>query len=176
MDFDYSPKTKDLQQRLLKFMEENIYPAEKDYAEEMLANTAADWAVAPTLAVGCVALGRTFTRPATRLRDSATLLDWGAHTVDLCQWANGADGGAPTRYDLDPDGNTVEFLQAEGIMCVGQSLGGDRARRVRYWPFTGRAAQILLAPSQGEVFASERKRLSTPAAAPAVTSGELELF
>ena len=41
MDFDYSPKTKDLQQRLLKFMEENIYPAEKDYAEEMLANTAA---------------------------------------------------------------------------------------------------------------------------------------
>lgn len=41
MDFDYSPKTKDLQQRLLKFMEENIYPAEKDYADEMLANTAA---------------------------------------------------------------------------------------------------------------------------------------
>ncbi len=39
----------------------------------VLANTAADWAVAPTLAVGCVALGRTFTRPATRLRDSATL-------------------------------------------------------------------------------------------------------
>ena len=41
MDFDYSPKTKDLQQRLLKFMDEHIYPAEKEYAEEMQANTAA---------------------------------------------------------------------------------------------------------------------------------------
>ena len=41
MDFDYSPKTKDLQQRLLKFMDENIYPAEKEYSDELLANTAA---------------------------------------------------------------------------------------------------------------------------------------
>ena len=41
MDFDYSPKTKDLQQRLLKFMDDYIYPAEKEYAEEMQANTAA---------------------------------------------------------------------------------------------------------------------------------------
>ena len=41
MDFDYSPKTKDLQARLLKFMDEHIYPSEKAYAEEMTANTAA---------------------------------------------------------------------------------------------------------------------------------------
>ena len=41
MDFDYSPKTKDLQQRLLKFMDDYIYPAEKEYADEMQANTAA---------------------------------------------------------------------------------------------------------------------------------------
>ena len=41
MDFDYSPKTKDLQARLLKFMDEHIYPSEKAYKEEMEANTAA---------------------------------------------------------------------------------------------------------------------------------------
>ena len=41
MDFDYSPKTKDLQARLLKFMDEHIYPAESAYAAEMAANTAA---------------------------------------------------------------------------------------------------------------------------------------
>ena len=41
MDFEYSPKTKDLQARLLKFMDEHIYPGEKDYAAEMEANTAA---------------------------------------------------------------------------------------------------------------------------------------
>jgi acyl-CoA dehydrogenase len=28
MDFDYSPKTKELRERLLKFMDEHIYPAE----------------------------------------------------------------------------------------------------------------------------------------------------
>jgi len=41
MDFDYSPKTKDLQARLLKFMDEHIYPAEPAYAAELAANTAA---------------------------------------------------------------------------------------------------------------------------------------
>ena len=41
MDFEYSPKTKDLQERLLKFMDEHIYPAEQDYSDELAANTAA---------------------------------------------------------------------------------------------------------------------------------------
>lgn len=41
MDFDYSPKTKDLQARLLKFMDDHVYPSEKAYADELAANTAA---------------------------------------------------------------------------------------------------------------------------------------
>ncbi len=41
MDFDYSPKTKELQARLIQFMDDHIYPAEKAYAEEMAAKTAA---------------------------------------------------------------------------------------------------------------------------------------
>ena len=41
MDFDYSPKTKELQARLLRFMDDYIYPAEGAYHAEIAANTAA---------------------------------------------------------------------------------------------------------------------------------------
>ena len=39
MDFDYSPKTKELQARLLRFMDEHIYPNEAEYWRELQANT-----------------------------------------------------------------------------------------------------------------------------------------
>ena len=41
MDFDYSPRTKDFQARLLKFMDAHIYPNEHAFHEELEANTAA---------------------------------------------------------------------------------------------------------------------------------------
>jgi len=41
MDFDYSPKTKELQAKLLKFMDDYIYPAEGAHHAEVEANTAA---------------------------------------------------------------------------------------------------------------------------------------
>ena len=41
MDFDYSPKTKELQTRLQAFMREHVYPAEGAYHAEIEANTAA---------------------------------------------------------------------------------------------------------------------------------------
>ena len=41
MDFDYSPKTKQLQAKLLQFMDDHIYPAEAAYAAELAANTEA---------------------------------------------------------------------------------------------------------------------------------------
>jgi acyl-CoA dehydrogenase len=41
MDFDYSPRTKDFQARLLKFMDEYIYPNEHAFHAEIEANTAA---------------------------------------------------------------------------------------------------------------------------------------
>lgn len=42
----------------------------------------------------------------------------------------------------------LEFLRNEGIDCTGQSLGGTRARRVEFWPETGRARQKLLGEAQ----------------------------
>jgi acyl-CoA dehydrogenase len=51
MDFEYSPKTKELQAKLLKFMDDYIYPAEKDYEAEMEANTKAGkrWSALQTI-------------------------------------------------------------------------------------------------------------------------------
>lgn len=38
----------------------------------------------------------------------------------------------------------LRFLETESIACVGKSLGGTMARRIRYWPTTGRAQQMFL--------------------------------
>jgi len=38
-----------------------------------------------------------------------------------------------------------DFLRREGIACVAQSLGGTSARRVEFWPETGRARQRMVA-------------------------------
>lgn len=51
MDFDYSPKTKELQAKLLQFMDDHIYPNEATYAAELQANTAAGkrWSALKTI-------------------------------------------------------------------------------------------------------------------------------
>nr|WP_230975621.1 chemotaxis protein CheD [Acetobacter garciniae] len=38
----------------------------------------------------------------------------------------------------------LQYLSDEGIRCISQSLGGSQARRVRFWPTTGRAQQNLV--------------------------------
>lgn len=42
----------------------------------------------------------------------------------------------------------MAFLRGEGIRLRAQSLGGTQARRVRFWPTTGRAQQLLLVDTQ----------------------------
>ena len=41
MDFSYSPRTQELQQRVSHFMAEHVYPSEARYHAELEANTAA---------------------------------------------------------------------------------------------------------------------------------------
>ena len=59
----------------------------------------------------------------------------------------------------------LEFLRREGIECAGQSLGGTQARRVEFWPDSGRARQKLLGEAQ----------IFEPVKAPEVYS-DVELF
>jgi predicted dehydrogenase len=49
------------------------------------------------------------------------LLDWGCHTVDLCQWAVGMDGSGPVEFE--PDGQTIHAKYANGVRLV-MRLGG----------------------------------------------------
>jgi predicted dehydrogenase len=44
------------------------------------------------------------------------LLDWGAHTVDLCQWANKADDAMPVEYE--PSATNVTARYANGVKLV----------------------------------------------------------
>ena len=60
-----------------------------------------------------------------------------------------------------------EFLANEGITCVGESTGGDVARRIEFWPSTGRARQKFV----------DSKRVEKPVAPAAPDPGnDVELF
>lgn len=57
----------------------------------------------------------------------ARLLDWGAHTVDLCQWANQADLTMPVTYD--PSETGITCMYKNGVKLVLDFLAtpfGDR--------------------------------------------------
>lgn len=62
-----------------------------------------------------------------------------------------------------------QFLSREGIPNLGESLGGNKARRVRFWPVTGKAQQMFLSDVPDPVKAA-------PAPAPAKEAGDVSLF
>jgi predicted dehydrogenase len=52
------------------------------------------------------------------------ILEWGSHTVDLCQQAVDADGTAPVEYEAD--GGTIRAVYANGVKLVMRLAGfGD---------------------------------------------------
>lgn len=57
----------------------------------------------------------------------ARLLDWGAHTVDLCQWANQADDTMPIKYVPGTKGITAYY--ANGVKLVLDFLETPFAER-----------------------------------------------
>ena len=57
----------------------------------------------------------------------AKLLDWGAHTVDLCQWANQADDTMPVEYTPEPNRITAKY--ANGVTLVLDFLATPFAQR-----------------------------------------------
>jgi chemotaxis protein CheD len=63
------------------------------------------------------------------------------------------------------------FLQAEGIALMGGSLLGDQARRIQFWPVSGRVRQMALVEPARQLLEAERAK-----PAPAAADGELELF
>jgi len=51
----------------------------------------------------------------------AGLPEWGAHTVDLCQWAAGMDGTTPVEFEAD--GSTINARYANGVKLVMRLAG-----------------------------------------------------
>jgi predicted dehydrogenase len=79
------------------------------------------------------------------------ILEWGSHTVDLCQWAAGKDNAAPVRYVPNADG--VECFYEDGLKLVMRSEGwmGMGTCSVRYegedgWIETGDSGNFILNP------------------------------
>lgn len=61
----------------------------------------------------------------------------------------------------------TDFLRQEGIPVIGGSTGGETARRIRYWPATGKAQQRIMGQSEAHVFARELSIAATPVTTPA---------
>jgi chemotaxis protein CheD len=84
-------------------------------------------------------------------------------------------GGAATMQGLTDVGAlnarfAEHFLRYEGTSYAGGSLGGDRGRRIQFWPTSGRARQVALRKNEA-IIASPVATL--PSKAP---SGDVELF
>lgn len=88
----------------------------------------------------------------------ANLMDWGAHTVDLCQWANAADDTTPIEYEPTPDKIVARY--ANGVTLelnygrrIPQQGGADLGTcSVRYegdagWVETGDSGEIDVYPA-----------------------------
>ncbi len=64
------------------------------------------------------------------------------------------------------------FLATEDIHCISESLGGKNARRINFWPYTGRVQQLFIPIA--EVPQVEEEDKSEPEAPPA--GNDVELF
>ena len=104
----------------------------------------------------------------------AKLLDWGAHTVDLCQWANRADDTLPIEYE--PHDDKIVCRYENGVKLILDFLPepfGDRSPHyitrlgtcpVRFvgdegWVETGDSGEIVVEPKslQKELPAQEKR-------------------
>jgi len=87
-------------------------------------------------------------------------------------------GGRMSAGLVDIGGKNVafvrQFLVDEGIPIVSESLGGLQARRIHFWPATGRAKQQLVVDPT--VAARERALAQRAERAEREAGGELELF
>ena len=133
-----------------------------------------------------------FLLPGRRGGSDADSLRFGVHAMELLVNALLASGARRERLEAKLfggahmlDGLTdvgrqnsdfaLSFLDAEGIRHLGGSLGGTTARRVQFWPASGRARQLIAGQGEELIFVQEIRR------APAATDiardcGAVELF
>lgn len=63
---------------------------------------------------------------------AANFLDWGAHTLDLCQWANQADHTMPIEYEANESGIIGRYANGVKLICdFLPNAFGDRSPQYR---------------------------------------------
>jgi predicted dehydrogenase len=109
---------------------------------------------------------------------AANFPDWGAHTVDLCQWANGADNTMPIEFEADEHG--IYGRYANGVKLVCDFLPDPFGNRdphyhtstgtcpVRYvgdegWVETGDNGQIVLSENLARTLGKQFAKPGTSA-------------
>lgn len=79
----------------------------------------------------------------------ARLLDWGAHTVDLCQWANQADNTLPIEYV--PSKNNIVCKYANGVELMIDFLPEPFGKREPYYITRLGTCPVRFVGDQGSV-------------------------
>jgi chemotaxis protein CheD len=69
----------------------------------------------------------------------------------------------------------LRYLEAEGLRCVAQDLGGPLPRRIHYYPTTGKVVRRLLGTGESFAVAREEKEYVKRLSARKV-AGEIQLF
>lgn len=94
------------------------------------------------------------------------ILEWGSHTIDLCQWANDADATVPVEYEPNEGGCVARY--ANGVKLVMRSTGwmGLGTCSVRFegdegWVETGDSGEIKVFPEYLHAKRNVQRRAGT---------------
>lgn len=93
-------------------------------------------------------------------------LDWGAHTVDLCQWALGMDGTMPVRYWAEGDRAYAEYENGVQLVMRPNGWMGLGTCPVRFegtdgWVETGDTGRMVI--SSAPLYSTEKTIAGTNA-------------
>ncbi len=93
----------------------------------------------------------------------ARLLDWGAHTVDLCQWANKADDTMPLEYE--PSEKNIVCRYANGVKLIIDFLPDPFGKRDPHYITRLGTCPVRFIGEEGSVeTGDEGEIVATPAA------------
>jgi chemotaxis protein CheD len=69
----------------------------------------------------------------------------------------------------------LKYIKAEGLRLLAEDLGGDRPRRIHYWPYDGRVLRQIIQPQEvTELITKENTYRSKLTKEP--EDGDIELF
>ena len=69
----------------------------------------------------------------------------------------------------------LRYLEAEGLRCAAQDLGGQLPRRIHYIPTTGRVVRRLLGSGESNIIVREETEYASRLSS-RTTAGEIQLF